>query len=463
MNPDPGTRTKKRQSSSLDAAARMLVDIRGDAVPAGVVEKARSCVLYGLGIGIACLAESFGKIAVESLAALEGTPARGGATALLTGQKMPASAAAFCNAVLFHGRCQEDTCGSAHLGVAVMPTALALMESGLAPPRTMIDAVIAGYQIAGVIEQRYASDTTAHGHRASPLYGTFAAAAAAAKALGLPFEDARAALALAASFSGGILQSISDGTDEWRFQMGAAARRGMEAALLARAGAGGTPAALDGAQGFGAAFAGRHLDGPPHFDEWQLGRVAFKMFPICNRNQTLALLATKVRTRVAPDRIARIEFRISPNILAGMDNRGPFARIGETLMSTYFCCATALVHGAIDMRKLRAYDDARVQALIARMTLKLDPSITYPSAAARVETTDGERFELHEEKRFEDYSFSPAQVMELLERLADEVKVPRNVMRRLRGFAFGAEPESVAPVLEAFEQARAAAHVSIIV
>ncbi len=460
MNLENAGRTHTLQDSALDAAARMLVDIRRDAVPAGVVEKARSCVLYGLGIGIACLAEPFGKIAVESLAALDGAPARGGATALLTGQKMPASAAAFCNAVLFHGRCQEDTCGSAHLGVALLPGLLALMESGLASPRTMIDAVIAGYQIGGVIEQRHASDTTAHGHRASPLYGTFAAAAAAAKALGLPFADARAALALAASFCGGILQSISDGTDEWRFQMGAAARRGMEAALLARAGAGGTAAALDGAQGFGAAFAGRLSDEPLRFDEWQLGRVAFKLFPICNRNQTSALLATKLRTRVAPERIARIEIRISPNILSGMDNRGPFARIGETLMSTYFCCATALVHGAIDMRKLRAFDDARVQAMIARMTLRLDPSIAYPSAAAQVETTDGERFELHEEKRFEDYSFSPDEVMELLERLADEVKAPRSVMHRLRSFAFGSEPESVAQVLDAFAQARAAAQLS---
>ena len=69
--------TQNVQGSSLDAAARMLVDLRRDAVPAGVIEKARSCVLYGLGIGIACLAEPLGKIAVESLAALDGPPARG--------------------------------------------------------------------------------------------------------------------------------------------------------------------------------------------------------------------------------------------------------------------------------------------------------------------------------------------------------------------------------------------------
>ncbi|MFH1602614.1 MAG: MmgE/PrpD family protein [Pseudomonadota bacterium] len=449
--------SRTQNGSSLDTAARMLVELRHDAIPAGVVEKARSCVFYGLGIGIACLAEPFGKIAVQSLAALDGSPKRGGATALLTGRKMPTSAAAFCNALLFHGRCQEDTCGAAHLGVAVVPTVLALMESGLARPGTMIDAVIAGYQVAGVIEQHYAFDTTAHGHRASPLYGTIAAATAAAKVLDLPFEDARAALALAVSFSGGILQSISDGTDEWRFQMGSAVRRGLEAALLARAGARGTPAALDGAQGFGAAFAGRQSEEPLRFDKWNLGRVAFKLFPICNRNQTAALLATKVRSRVAPDQIARIVIRISPNVLAGMQNRGPFARIGETLMSTYFCCATALVHGSIDMRSLRAYDDARVQAMIARMTIELDPSIAFPSAMAEVETSDGERFAMREEKRPEDYSFAPDEVKVLIERLADEVKVPRGIVHRLHAFAFGAEPESVAPVLEAFAEARAAA------
>lgn len=456
MNTEIAGGSRNAQGSSVDAAARMLVGLRRSEVPAGVVEKARSCVFYVLGIGIACLPEHYGKIAEDAVSALDGAPGRGGATSLFTGRKMPASAAAFSNAVLFHSRCQEDTCGSAHLGVAVVPTVLALVESGLASPRAMIDAVIAGYQIAGVIEQRYGPDSTARGHRASPLYGTIAAAAAAAKALDLPLEDARAALALAASFSGGIIQSTADGTDEWRFQMGAAVRRGMEAALLARAGAGGTPAALDGAQGFGAAFAGRRPDEPLCFDAWNLGRVAFKLFPICNRNQTSALLATKLHARVAPERIARIVFRISPNVLAGMDHRGPYTRIGETLMSTYFCCATAVVHGAIDLHKLRAYDDSRVLDLIARMTVALDASIAYPSAAAEVETIDGKHLEMREDKRFEDYSFSPDQVQELLERLADEVSVPRSVMHRLRRFAFDADPESIAPVLEAFSEARAA-------
>ena len=39
-----------------------------------------------------------------------------------------------------------------------------------------------------------------------------------------------AALANAAAFSGGILQSFADGTDEWRYQVGVAARLGLVAA-----------------------------------------------------------------------------------------------------------------------------------------------------------------------------------------------------------------------------------------
>lgn len=64
---------KSVQGSLLDAAARLLVDLTRNEVPAGVVDKARSCVPYGLGIRVAYLAELFRKVAEDSLAAMGGS------------------------------------------------------------------------------------------------------------------------------------------------------------------------------------------------------------------------------------------------------------------------------------------------------------------------------------------------------------------------------------------------------
>ncbi|HEY0293757.1 MAG TPA: MmgE/PrpD family protein [Bordetella sp.] len=441
--------------SYTDAAARFASELSLDSVPPEIAGKARACLLYGLGIGLACVDSAYGRIARHALEALDGAAAqRGGATVLATGARLPLSAAAFSNAAMMHGRCQEDTCGSAHLGVAILPCLLALIEADKAPAANLLPALIAGYETAGRIEARLSRASTARGLRASPLYGTLAAAVAAARAMDLPADRMRAAIANAAAFSGGTLQAIAEGTDEWRYQMGASVRRGLEAAMLARVGAIGAREPLEGALGFAQCYAQTPLDG---FDSspWVLPTVAFKLYPICNRNQTAALLAAHIHGRVAPERIERIRIRINPNVLAGMLERGPFTMLGQTLMSTYFSCATALATGTITLRALTDFDAARVAGLIGRMTIDTDAAVPYPSAEAEVQTIEGERLAFSEIRTFEDYSFSREQVNTLLGGLAEETGVPPEAMRMLDRYAYGQTFDSVEPVLQAYATGRA--------
>ena len=130
------------------------------------------------------------------------------------------------NAALLHGRCQEDTCGTAHFGVIVVPLLLALLETRGTANERLLPAMIAGYEVGGYLEAALAKRTFASGFRGSPLYGTFAAAAAVCKLLGLPVEVVRSALVHAAAFTGGTLQSIGEGSDEWRYQVGISAGAG---------------------------------------------------------------------------------------------------------------------------------------------------------------------------------------------------------------------------------------------
>ncbi len=449
----PATAPGQIAKGATLAAAKFSHALSLDEVPQAIVVKARTCLLYGLGIGLACIHGRFGRTAVQALVALEGSSDTGGATALATGHRLSVSAAAFCNAVMFHGRCQEDTLNSSHLGVAIWPTLLALVESGRAPASNLLVAAIAAYQTAGAIERQIGRHSSAQGFRASPLYGTLAAATAAAKAMELTLAQTQAALAHAAAFAGGTLQGVAEGADEWRHQMGAAARRGMEAAFLARAGSVGSLLALEGPRGFAFGFARNTLE-TPEFGQWLLPEIAFKPFPICNRNQAAAALAIRIRSRFDVEQIQMVRMRIHPNVLNGMINPGPFELLGQTLLSVNFCCATALARGAIELRALSEFNSPDIASLLARIQVSVDPAVPYLSAAATVETVDGVHHELVERRGLEDFDFTRGQVNDLLAGLAGEMQLPVESMRALDSFAYANVIDSAQPVLAAFANAR---------
>ena len=205
--------------------ARFIRTLDFAAVPPEVAEKTRTCLLNGYGIALGCHDTPYAPVARRAALAIHGEQA-GGATLLGDGRKTSVPGAALANPALFHGRAQEDTCGAAHLGTIMIPLLTAMVEARGYPLARLLPALLAGYETGGLLEKAYAGDTTPAGFRASPVYGTLAAAGAAAKLMDLPEERIAAALANAASFCGGILQSFTDGTDEWRYQVGIAAQIG---------------------------------------------------------------------------------------------------------------------------------------------------------------------------------------------------------------------------------------------
>jgi len=268
----------------------------------------------------------------------------GEATLLGDGGQSSVTGAVLANAALFHGRGQEDTCGAAHLGAVMIPLLMALIESGRGSIEDLIPAMIAGYETGGLFEELLSPDTTPSGFRATALFGASAAAAAVARLYRMPAAAICAALGNAVSFSGGVLQTFSEGTDEWRYQVGATAQAGWTAAELVRAGSVSIRQAYEGAKGLAQAFAQRSLD-PTDFvqkigRDWQTLRVAFKPFPVCAFNQTPVTSALRLRAQVAGRALAGralagVVVRMNPYECgyAGMDSKGLFSTIGGTLMS----------------------------------------------------------------------------------------------------------------------------------
>lgn len=419
--------------------ARFVAGLEFATMPLEIVEKARVCLLNAYGMGLNGHTTPYAPVARATALATDGEVA-GGATLLGDGRRTTIGGACLANSALFHGRAQEDTCGAAHFGTIIVPMLTALIELRRYPLARLIPALVAGYETGGLLEQTYAGATTPAGFRASALYGTIAAAAAAGKLIGLNEAQLAAALANAVSFTGGVLQSFGDGTDEWRYQVGLVARNGLIAAELARAGSVAAPHAFEGKSGFVAAFARLPCDGDGLAAalgrDWAMSRVTFKPYPVCAFNQTPVTAALALREGLAGAPVHAVRVRMNPyeTGYAGMDSKGPFHSISGTLMSIPFCIATALLHGAPTMRRMTDYADPAVNALMKDVAIAADPAVAALSAAIEVETRDGRVVARDQRMTAADYAYDRATVSALVRRIGADENVPAPAFDRIEAF-----------------------------
>lgn len=447
------------------ALAHFLAGLGPGTIPAEVEEKARVCLLNGYGIALGCHTTPYAPVARSAALAMEGE-LPDGATLWGDGRRTSVAGAALANAALAHGRAQEDTCGAAHLGAIMIPLLTALFEVRRLPTERLLPALVAGYEAGGLFERAFAGQTTPAGLRASPLYGTVAAAAAVARALALSEERIAAALSNAAHFAGGILQSFADGTDEWRYQVGQAAVNGLMAAELARAGSVSAPHAFEGPAGYVRAFARVPADVPALLTrlgrDWATLRVTFKPFPVCAFNQTPVTAALGLRERIAGRAIARVTVRMNPYEVgyAGMDSKGPFSSVSGTLMSIPFCIAATLLRGTPTMAMMTTYDDTAVNALLDRVEVVADPEVPTLCSAIAVTLADGSEVVRDQRMTTDDYAYDRARVSELVRRIGAEEGVPAAAYDCLERFVSGLPAGSVTNVVGCFAllpPARAAA------
>ena len=422
-------------------------------LPAAVVEKARACLLNAYGMALNGHNTPYAPVARQAALALDGEVAAG-ATLLGAGRRGTIAGACLANSALFHGRAQEDTCGAAHFGTVLIPMLTALIEARRLPLERLLPALVAGYEAGGLLEAALAAETTPRGFRATTTYGAIAAAAAASRVMGLDPAVTGAAVAIAASLTGGLLQSFADGSDEWRYQPGMVAWNGLTAAELARAGAVSAPFALEGKAGLAASFAGMALpDGLAGRlgHDWATLRVTFKPFPVCAFNQTPVTCALALREELSGAMPTAIRVRMNPyeTGYAGMDATGPFHSVSGTLMSIPFCVATTLRHGVPTMGHMTRYDDPAVAALIERTTLITDPGVPVLSAIIEVDTAQGTR--RREQKMTPaDYAYDRARLAAMLRRIGAEEGVPMAAYDRLEAFVDHLPAGDITDVIAAF-------------
>jgi len=165
--------------------------------------------------------------------------------------------AAFLGGTAAHGIELDDgyRVGSAHCGCTVVPAVLSVgYERGISGTQ-LIEAVVAGYEVAICLARACAPDLRQRGFHPTSAVGPLGTAVAIAKIKGLTAEQIADALGIAASASAGLFAFVNGGADIKRLHAGHASREGIQAALLAQLGVQGPPNIVEARDGFMQAFA----------------------------------------------------------------------------------------------------------------------------------------------------------------------------------------------------------------
>jgi 2-methylcitrate dehydratase PrpD len=310
----------------------------------------------------------------------------------LSADRSPLEAATLA-AILLHARTQDDFFpkGRVHVGAITLAATLALAEEA---GDRLLDCLAAGYEVMCLTAESGSSHVQQLGLRPSGIFGPLGAAASAARALGLDNDATANAVGLAAALAGGTNQAWLSGTDEWLFVVGQAARIGVEAALLTRAGVMASDQALEGEAGWMACYLGpesraslnRTLEDPRP----RAPMVAAKLYPVSGIAQLVAHLACSVHEPGGAEpthvvvRLAEAEVRYP-----GTLNRGPFRGQADALMSVPFVVACALKHGTVRLSHVESPSAARVEGLLSRIAVVADPGVEEAEAVLEVTRSVG--------------------------------------------------------------------------
>lgn len=231
-------------------ATAMLADFvassRAEDCPAPVVAAARRAILDCLGVMLAGSRNPPARILQAVARAEGGAPL---CTIVGTGRRTGALWAALCNGTAarafdFH----DDGKSVDHRSAPLVAAALATAELTLADGRSLIHAFLLGFEVEVTLATVINPAHDDHGWHATDSAGTIAAAAAAARLLGLDAAHIRTAFAAAASQSSGFKDNV--GTMTKPFHAGHAARSGVLGAMLAREGWTASDQLLEGPHGF---------------------------------------------------------------------------------------------------------------------------------------------------------------------------------------------------------------------
>ncbi len=426
--------------SATAAVVRFVVDTRFADFPAQAVELSKRCIIDGVGVLLAGSTQPAGEVV---RAQVEGTDTRHDATVLGRAPfKTSAANAALVNGTSGHALDWDDTqlatSSDRIFGLLTHPTipplaaSLALGERARASGTQLLEAFLTGFEVECKIAEAIHPDHYKKGFHTSGTVGTFGAAVAAAKLLGLDAERVAHTLAIAASSASGI--RVSFGSMTKPLHVGRAAQNGVVAAELAARGFTGGKDALDPPWGFFQTFSqGGGYDrsrivgmlGRPH--TIVSPGVSIKPYPcgVLGHPTMDAMRRLVIANDLHPSTIKAIRVRAGSNVLNPLRYD-----IASNELEAKFC--PAFMVSAIALRRkagIREFNDefvqsSAVQALMRKVTRVLDPAIEAKGwekirSTVEVDLEDGRTLVEHADERYRGGPELPFTRDELFEKWSD--------------------------------------------
>jgi 2-methylcitrate dehydratase PrpD len=312
----------------------------------------------------------------------------------------------------------------AHPSAPIVPAVLAAGELTGVSGRALLDAYIVGFEIQARLGRLMNPRHYQRGWHCTSTLGAISAAAGTARVLGLDAAATAHALAIAASSASGLKENF--GTMVKPLHAGLAARDGVVAAMLAKAGMTASAKALDGPQGYLHAFDSEREDLTSVTGDlatrWEIldTGITVKLYPSCaGTHPTLdAVLDLLAEERFTADNVHSIDVDVDPIVPTILIYARPATAL-EAKFSLPFCVAAAVVFGSIG---IETFDDARIRdprvaTLMPRVNMHVDdeigkgkPSLT--EARVRVTLSDG-RMLVREAYGARGYPEKPASAAEL--------------------------------------------------
>jgi hypothetical protein len=236
--------------------SQWIVGLRYEDLPPEVVDRAKGLTLHALASVLIGSQTPSGRSAV-SLFVDEELGVAKGATILVDGRKVTRGGAAFANSEMCFAGGKWDTFRMlTHPGTSIIPSALVAAEADTASGKDFITAIVAAYEVMERMAADFIPTVMTRGFHASPVFGIFGAAIAAAKIMKLDEERMNSTIALCASLASGNLEGLRSGGKALR--EGAAVRNAMLAVKLAQQGHPGGETVLEGEAGFYHSYAGNN-------------------------------------------------------------------------------------------------------------------------------------------------------------------------------------------------------------
>jgi len=331
-----------------------FVETKFSDIPEEAISLSKRFFLDCLGTTIAGYEEKAGRIITKFIEEIGGTQ-----ESRLVGSGFLTSSinAAFANGTMAHVLDFDDT-GFSHPTACILPVLLALGDKSGLPGDEILTAQVVGYECFGKIARgarAYEPTMRRRGYHPTPIWGTMAAAAAAAKLLKLDEKETCMALGMAGSQAAGLVENF--GTMTKGFHCGNAAHAGLLSALLVERGYEASPNVIEGDHGLYQAIVGEG-----NYDltkvvgslgeNWEIVNpgLGMKRYPCCGGSLRAvdAILQIIREHRVSYDQVESVEVEMNPQLRDTLRFDHP-TRGYQGKFSIVYILAAALRDGVVDI------------------------------------------------------------------------------------------------------------------